>query len=112
MTAWNPGDPDRRSHGNPGLSGDVGELRGVLQQHLTQQMQLWSRFQDELREQVHDRDKRFEEVHIKLGNLLDWKAEMTGGMRVAVLIWRAWAGAVTLWIAWQSVIKQALKGGP
>ena len=104
--------PDRRSHGNPGLSGDVGELRGILQQHLTQQMQLWSRFQDEMRDQREAHERHVKEIYTKLDDLSGWKDQMTGGMKVAAIIWRAWASAVTLYIAWQSVIKQALRGQP
>ena len=107
MTHWQPGDPERRAHGNPGLSGDVGELRGVLQQHLTQQMQLWSRFQDELREQREAHEKHLLEVKTKLDTVVQWKSEMTGGMKVAAMIWKVWAAAMTLAVAWLAYLKGA-----
>lgn len=112
MPEWRHGDPDRRSHSNPGLSADVGELRGVLQQHLTQQMQLWARYHDELRDQRERHEAHLKEINTRLEAVIGWKNEMTGGMRVGVLIWRAWAGAVTLYIAWQGYIKSALAGKP
>jgi len=112
MTDWKHGDADRRSHGNTGLSREVGELQAMLQMHLTQQIQLQSRFQDEMRDQRETHQSHLKEIYTKLDTLSGWKDQMTGGMNVAVLIWRAWAGAVTLYIAWQSFIKQALRGQP
>lgn len=110
MTPWQPGDPDRRSHSNPGLSGDVGELRGALNQHLEQQMQLWARYHDELRDQRERHEGHLKEINSRLESVIGWKNEITGGMKVAAVIWRAWAAAVTLYIAWQTYIKMALKG--
>ncbi len=102
---WQPSDPDRRSHSNPGLSGDVGELRGVLNTHLTQQMQLWSRFQDELRDQAQVLHKRVDEVNVNLAAISAWKSEMTGGMKVAAIIWRAWVAVMSGTVAWLTYLR-------
>ena len=94
--------PDRRSRSNPGLSGDVGELRGVLNTHLAQQMELWSRYHDELRQQRETYEKQLQEIKIKVETVAQWKDQMTGGMKVAAFMWKAWAAGVTVVLGWLS----------
>jgi len=108
MADWKTGDADRRSHaGNPGLSGEVGELRATLQMFITQQVQSWASFHDELKDQREKQAEQFTALTTKLDDVISWRNQMTGGMRVAGALWKAWAVGVTLILGWLGYMKGA-----
>ena len=83
----------------------LGELRGALNALAGEHSRNWAQLYTMLNNHIDDEQATFRRIESRLAEILAWKAEMTGGMKVSLVIWKLWATGVSLFLAYLAYLK-------